>query len=146
MGFYPKENSPTFFGAQEKLIVTDSEGVNAPKVVRYNATGDVIVIENFITEPGMGASPPAACYSTVHNGSVVLARSARTYDNDHLNRVWFGLTAFDIIGGLTTWQTGDDGFWVDVSHEVTGLATVGGVLLIFSPNNVERVLGYETFG
>src|SRR5262245_51251068 len=150
VGFYPGENSPTFFGKKERLIVTDASAATAPTTVRYDTGANAIIIEAMPTELWLVANPPPAAYSCVHNGQLILGRGPVDFSNNLNNRIWFGLTAFDILStgsggnGFTNWDT-NVAYW-DVTNEVTGLASVQGVLLIFSPNNTERIIGYESPG
>jgi hypothetical protein len=153
IGFHPNEHSPTFYGAKERLIVCDSTCVNPPKTVRYDSGTNAIVIEAMPTEVGLGANPPAAAYSVVHNGMLVLGRGAVDFSNNLNSRIWFSLTSADVnTEGLTDWQVtqgpadGQEAAVLDMTHEVTGLASIGGVLLIFGPNQTSRVLGYAPPG
>jgi hypothetical protein len=118
----PRENPPQYL---DRLIVCDGLGVTAPKKVYWNSGGG-----GTIAVAALGGSPPTAIFSTVYGSRIVLGRSLL-----NLNRLWFS----PVPDVEDTWDT--DNAYLDVTYEVTGLAAVQGVLLIFSPNAVERILG-----
>ncbi len=73
------ENPPLYV---DRLIICDGRGTNPPKK-GYLDSGTFVVAD-------LTAGPPAAKYSCLHAGRLVLANS-----NDHPQRVWFG-PALDI--------------------------------------------------
>jgi len=113
------ENSPLH---KDKLILADGRGALPPKKA-YLSSGAVAVAD-------LGGSPPAAKYSCVHVQHLVLANSTA-----NPNRVWFS----PIPDIETTWDTVNS--WFDVPHEVIGLASIQGVLIIFCRGETWRVLG-----
>src|SRR4029077_5224394 len=113
------ENSPLHV---DKLILADGRGALPPKKA-YLSAGTVAVAD-------LGGSPPAAKVSTVLLGHLVLANSTA-----NPNRVWFS----PIPDIEAAWDTANS--WFDVPHEVTGLASVQGALIIFTRGETWRVIG-----
>jgi len=135
IGGYPTENSP--INMDNKLILT---GGSVVKYIRYNPGADALQVHN------LEGSPPVASRSCIHTTGVVLAAGTNDYtDTGSLqNRIWFEPTANDIREGRTNWDTTLS--WIDNPHAVTGLASIGGVLLIFSARTVNRILGGDPPG
>jgi hypothetical protein len=115
----PYENPPLYV---DKLIITDGRGALPPKKA-YLSGGSVAVAD-------LGGSPPNAKVSCVHVSHLVLANSTA-----NPNRIWFSPVP-DIEAA---WDTANS--WFDVPHEVTGLASLQGVLIIFTRGETWRILG-----
>lgn len=118
---------PKFF--VDRLIVPagGTSILPAPPVIYYLSSGTV-------TQATMGGSPPDGQFCAVHAGRAVLAN-----DTINLNRVWFSPAILGNPGSETTWDT--TSAWVDTDHEVTALASMNGVLLVFSETNIQRIVG-----
>lgn len=106
-------------GGTSKLIVCSGAGALPP--VKYDGT----------TIGVLGGSPPNARYSEVYKSRLVLANNTA-----NPNRVFFSPTP-DIEA---TWDTANS--WIDVdASTISGLAALNNVLLVFSPNGIERIIG-----
>lgn len=114
------ENPPLYI---DRLIICDGLGVAPPQKVTAALAGDISVAD-------LGGDPPTAKYSCLHAGRLVLANS-----NDEPNRVWFS----DPLDAENTWDTTDG--YIDVDEPVTGLASIQGVLIVFSRGHNQRILG-----
>ncbi len=85
----------------------------------------------------LDGTPPNARCSCAHLSYLVLANGFDPNDSDayHPNRLWFSPVP-DIEG---TWDT--TLAYIDVDFPITGLASVSGVLLVFSRGRTWRILG-----
>lgn len=117
------ENPPLYV---DRLIVCDGNLAHTVQKV-YLDTGVVVVDD-------LGGTPPIAKYSTVHAGRLVLANGIVS-STSYPQRVWFS----DPLDAEQTWDT--DNSYIDVSEEITGLASIQGVLIVFSRGGNQRILG-----
>jgi len=128
VGFSPHENPPEYVG---RLILCAGDGFHRPKkAYTVGGAGDIAVAD-------LGGTPPYVCHSTIHASRIVLANGQVETPVDtlaHSNRLWFSELP-DVEG---TWDT--DNKYLDTTYEVTGLASIQGVLLVFSPHFTERIL------
>jgi hypothetical protein len=129
--FSPRENPPNYVG---RLILCDGTLGNQPK--KISTTGPTGVV----TLSALGGNPPYAAYSAVYSGRIVLARGNTAAGSDYSdapfkNRIWFS----ELPDVEATWDTATK--YVDTTYEITGLASIQGVLLIFSPHFTERLIG-----
>lgn len=131
--YTPAENPPLH--PNVGLIFCDPAVAAPPKKVYTTGALGTVTIGN------LGGSPPIARYSTIYGGRIVLARGANTADS--IDRLYFSdipnvesswSWVIDPLGGPATMS------WIDTDYEITGLASVSGVLLVFSPVSVERIL------
>jgi hypothetical protein len=122
----PGENPPQYI---DMLIMCDADSAAPPKKVYPVGPTGVITIAD------LGGSPPAAAHSTVYAGRIVLGRGDGQTATTPRNRLWFSPAP----NVEATWDT-TNAYW-DTTYEITGLATVQGVLVIFSPTHMERMLG-----
>ena len=122
----PGENPPQYV---DRLIFCHADSSAPPKKVYTTGGGGTVTVAN------LGGSPPSAAHSTVYASRIVLGRGDGVSVETNRNRLWFS-PAPDVEA---TWNTTDS--WIDTTYEITGLATVQGTLLIFSPTHVERILG-----
>lgn len=106
----------------DKLLVTSGDGTTAPKKV-YVSAGNLAFA-------AWGGSPPAGKYATVHLSRPVLGCSSA-----YPNRAWWG----PVPDPETTWDTTDA--YTDFNHNLTGLASIQGVMLGFSGGFTERIVG-----
>lgn len=127
----PTENPPMYW---DRLIITDGIGNGSGT---YAAPQTVKVPSGTLTVANLGGTPPNARCSCVHLDRIVLANGTDPNDGNsvHNNRVWFSPVP-DVEG---TWDTAQS--YIDFPASITGLASVGGVLIVFSRGNVWRVLG-----
>jgi len=130
-GAQPTENPPLYV---DKLIVTDgldaeSDGFYVPQKV-YLDTGAVAVAD-------LGGSPPNARCSCVHLSYLVLANGTDPNDGDAYrpNRLWFS----PIPDIEETWDTATA--YIDVPSPITGLASIQGMLIVFTRGTAWRILG-----
>lgn len=114
------DNPRLFPGSPDLLIVPASDGTSGPKKV-YISSGSVATAD-------LAGTPPAGKYITVHSGRVVLGNSTA-----NKNRVIFSPVPVE-----NTWDLNS---YIDTNHAITGLASVQGVLLVFSAGATERVVG-----
>lgn len=132
VGFSPRENSPIYVG---KMILCDGEIAQRPKKV--HTTGPT----GAVTLSPLGGNPPYAAHSTVYASRIVLARGSENTagfnysDAPQKNRVWFS----ELPDVEATWDYATK--YIDTTYEITGLASIQGVLLIFSPHFCERLIG-----
>src|SRR5215831_10740291 len=120
---FPYEN-PTFWihgGTTGSVIFTHGPGGVTPQ--RAYLAGTTLTIQDI---PG---SVPQAKVSCVHLNRLILANS-----NQYPNRVWFSQQNDPL-----DWSVANN--WVDTENEVTGLASIQGVLLVFHRGSVQRILG-----
>jgi hypothetical protein len=106
----------------DKLIVTSSNGTTAPQKI-INTAGTV-------SFAALGGSPPPARLSAVHISRVILGNSAA-----NPNRIWFS----PIPNVESTWDTANA--YIDTNHSLSALASIQGVLLAFSGEATERLIG-----
>lgn len=121
-GAQPIEN-PSFF--EQKVILCDGIGVSGT----YHAPQKIYLVTGTVTVADLGGSPPNARYSCVHLDRLILANTTA-----NPNRLYFSA-----VSDPETWDTTNA--WIDVGEPITGLASVQGVLLIFSRGATWRVLG-----
>lgn len=106
----------------DKLILTSGTVFYAPQKV-YLSTGTVTVAS-------LGGSPPVAIVSCLHAGRLLLAHTSA-----NPNRIYFSPD-----GGIeSAWDTTNS--WIDVDEPIMGLASIAGVLIVFSRGNCYRILG-----
>ena len=125
-GFIRTVDKPEMFHSspQDKLIVANADGSSGPwKVFLTGGPGGTVTVG------AVGGSPPGGKYVTGFANRIVLAGTAA-----NPNRIYFG-PAPDIDA---TW---DQQSFIDTNHAITGLASIQGVLLVFSAEAVERVIG-----
>lgn len=103
------------------LVFPASDGTTAPKKI-YDSSGATLA--------NLGGSPPAGKIACVHLSYLLLGNTAA-----NPNRLYFSPVP-DVEG---TWDTTDA--WIDFDDPITGLASVGGVLLVWSQSRLWRVLG-----
>jgi hypothetical protein len=124
VGFTTSENPPEFVG---RIVLTDDDaqfsGLGVAPKKAYFVDPDVALTD-------LGGSPPVAFRSCVHIDRILLARN---FDNP--NRIWFS----PFPDPEATWDTTNA--WFDVTNEIVGMASFQGVLLVFSPRSIERILG-----
>lgn len=125
--FTPGENPPLYAG---KLIFCDPAASDVPNVVYYDSGADSIAVWDLFD----GAAIPAS-HSMVHGSYVVLGRGDNSDAEHSYNRIWFPPDP-----DLEPLVDINDTF-IETSHEVVGFASCSGVLLVFSPTAIERVLG-----
>lgn len=114
------ENPPLYI---DRLIVCDgNDSGHQPQKV-YLDSGTLAIDD-------LAGSPPTAKYSCVHAGRLVLANT-----DDNPNYVYFS----DPVDAEFDWDT-TLGF-IPVDEPVTGLASVQGVLIVFSRGGFQRILG-----
>lgn len=104
------------------LVWPASDGTTAPSKV-YLSTGTP-------TLGTLGGSPPAGKVCCVHLSYLVLAGTAA-----NPNRLYFS----PIPDVEATWDTTNA--WIDFDDPISGVASVGGVLLVWSLSRLWRVLG-----
>jgi len=122
----------------ERVIICDTQQrAYPPQVVQWN--GSTLAIEVV----ALAGSPPVAAFSSSHISGIVLAGGA---DEATSKRIWFEPDANDIANGRTNWDTSATGSWIDNPYVITGLASIGGVLLVFSAHGVHRITGGEAPG
>lgn len=124
VGFQPIENMTALIANRLCLTSGTLSPPVAPKVIT-NPSGTLVVA-------AWGGSPPAAIYSCVHTGRLLLANTAA-----NPNRIYISPT--QATGVETAWNT-TTGF-MDIDEPITGLASVNGVLLVFTRRKVVRILG-----
>lgn len=133
-GAQPTENPPTVFlsdtiGAAMILcdgLDTEDDGYYQPQKV-YLSGGNVAVAD-------LGGTPPNARYSCFHLSYLVLANGTAGGE-EHQNRLWFS----PVPDMEDTWDV--DNAYIDVNGAITGLASVQGVLIVFTRGTCMRVLG-----
>jgi hypothetical protein len=118
------ENMSAFY--IDRLVVTSGEPESGP----YLAPLKVYLSAGVMTTAPLGGSPPLAKISCVHAGRLVLANT-----HDYPDRIWFS-PDIDIEN---TWDTANS--WIDTGAPITGLASIQGVLLVFSRGRCQRILG-----
>lgn len=131
VGFSPREN-PTYHVG--KLIVCDGNVANRPKKVFTSGPTGVVTLGD------LGGNPPYAAHSAVNAGRIVLARGSTSAGFDYSNapnknRIWFS----ELPNVEDPWDVNTKYF--DTTYEITGLAVIQGVLLVFSPHFCERLIG-----
>ncbi len=124
----PSENPPLYAG--QFLVFCYPDASLSPKKVYTTGGGGTVALTD------LGGTPPAAAHSTVYAGRIVLARGPTGGSPPiHLNRIWFS----QLPDVESTWDTTN--MYIDATNEITALAPVQGVLLVFSPIGYERILG-----
>jgi hypothetical protein len=98
-------------------VITASNGTTAPK--SYDGT----------TLQDLAGSPPAGQFSSVYKDRTVLANSTA-----QPNRVYFSGA-----GDPTSWDTTNG--YIDADFPVTGIASLRNALIVFSAQQVERIIG-----
>src|SRR5215471_17367711 len=145
VGFYPVENMTlntpmpgSGVTGSQRIIITDGNRVNPPKYVHYEPSPDSLVIKN------LEGSPPAAAFSCSHNSGLVLAGGSNDYTTDYQNRIWFEPQPADVkrrakasLSPNFLWEP-TESYW-DSPYPITGLASVGSYLLVFSRRAVTRI-------
>jgi hypothetical protein len=140
VGFTPSEN-PTEYVAKESgaLILCESAGLARPKkVYTVGATGVVTLTD-------LGGTPPNAAHSAVYASRIVLAHGQQ---EDYVsgvvanpNRVWFSpLPDVEASWALDSGLDSPAGY-LDTTYSISGLAVCQGILLVFSQNFCERIIG-----
>ena len=119
----PAENPPLYI---DRLIICDGAGAYTVQKI-YLDTGTVAIAD-------LGGTPPIARYSTLHAGRLVLGNGTVS-DVYYPNRVWFS----DPLDAENAWDTADG--YIDVDEPITGLASIQGVLIVFSRGGNQRILG-----
>lgn len=119
-GAQPAENPPL---SVDKLIITSGFDVDYPPQKAFIDT-DVVDVDD------LGGDPPNARLSCVHLSYLILANTEA-----NPNRLWFS----PIPDIEATWDT--DNAYIDVPSPITGLASIQGVLLVFSRGITTRILG-----
>ena len=117
------ENMPFYV---DRLIVTSGE----PSAGPYKAPMKVSLSGGAMTAANLGGSPPAGKVSCVHAGRLVIGNTI-TYPS----RLFFSPDG-DIE---FAWDTTNS--WKDVGHLIMGLASIQGVLLVFSRGRCQRIIG-----
>lgn len=116
-------------GDTDRLILTSAQPAAGP----YYGPQKVYLSGGTVTVGLLGGSPPPAKYSCVHAGYLVLGN---TFDNP--DRLFFSPD-----GGpdaeVGNWDTVNS--WRDTGSPITGLASIQGVLLVFSRGRCQRILG-----
>lgn len=124
----PGENPPLYAGTFLVFCFPDASA--GPKKVYTTGGGGTVTLDD------LGGTPPPAAHSTVYAGRIVLARGPTGGSPPlNLNRLWFS----PLPDVEATWDTTNS--YIDVTNEITALAVIQGVLLIFSPTGYERILG-----
>ncbi len=124
----PGENPPLYAG--QFLIFCYPDASLSPKKVYTTGVGGTVALTD------LGGTPPSAAHSTVYAGRIVLARGPTGGSPPiYLNRLWFS----QLPDVESTWDTTN--MYIDATNEITALAPVQGVLLVFSPIGYERILG-----
>ena len=114
-------------GANDILIVCNGNGTSAPWKVTVAAG---------VASPGtLGGSPPTGTLLVNHNNRIVMAGVA-----GKPNRIYFSPQP----NVEATWDLAQH--FLDMTYPVTALASVQGVLLVFSQNFCERVVGDQPPG
>jgi len=119
----PIEN-PSFY--IDRQILTS----NQPSTGPYYGPQKIYLSGGVLTVGLLGGSPPPAKYSCVHAGRLVLGNSFA-----YPGRIWFSPDG-DIE---QPWDTANS--WKDVGHLIMGLASIQGVLLVFSRGRCQRIIG-----
>lgn len=125
-GAQPAENMPLFV---DKLILCDGLG-ESPGV--FYTPQKIYLNSGTLSIADLGGSPPIARRSCVHLSYLVLANS---FDNP--NRLWFS----PVTDIEDDWDTGVGGAYIDVPNEITGLASINGVLIVFTRGESWRIIG-----
>lgn len=120
-GITTVDNPKLYPGSPDKLIVTSSDGTTGPKKI-YISTGAV-------TFGAISGSPSPGRYVTIHANRPVLANTAANPNN-----IYFG-PAPNID---SAW---DSNSFIGTNHQLTGIASIQGVLLAFSAGATERITG-----
>lgn len=102
---------------RDRAIICSATGAAAPKVYDGSSLAN------------LGGSPPSAFYGEVYKDRTVLGRTTA-----EPQRVYFSGA-----GDPASWDTTDG--WVDADFPVTGLASLRNALVVFSSQQVERILG-----
>jgi len=133
VGFSPGENltyAPDELGG--RLIVCDGNGINRPKKIYTTGAAGTVTLA------ALGGTPPYAAHSAAYASRVVLARGQDSTptagDPNQKNRIWFSNYPDD----ESTWDTTNK--WIEATYEVTGLAAIQGMLLVFSTRFMERII------
>lgn len=103
------------------LVFPASDGTTAPKKI-FDSSGATLA--------NLAGSPPAGKIACVHLSYLLLANTSA-----NPNRVFFS----PIPNVESTWDTTDA--YIDFDEPIAGLASVGGVLLVWSVARLWRVLG-----
>lgn len=106
-------------GGGEILIIPSGNGTSAPR--KYDGSA---------APAALSGSPPAGKFCEVYKSRLVLAGATATP-----NRIFFS----PIPNIESTWDTANA--WLDVDHPVTGLASLGNQLLVFSRGHIARIIG-----
>ena len=114
-------------GPNDILVVPSGNGTSAP--------WKITIVAGVPTPAGLGGSPPPGKLVVVHANRVVLAGTAA-----NPNRIYFGPQP----NTEATWDTSQH--FIDTTYPVTALASVQGVLLVFSQNFCERIIGDQPPG
>ncbi len=131
----PTEN-PSFY--VDRLILCDGTGDGAGS---YEPVKKAYLDSGTVAVDVLGGGPPNCRYSCVHLGMLVLANGIVTEDMavvEHKNRVWFAPTGLN-TDIEDTWDIANA--YENVPEAITGLASVNGVLLVFTRNATWRILG-----
>lgn len=102
---------------RDQVIICSSTGAAAPKYYNGSTLGN------------LGGSPPSAFYTDVYKDRTVLARTTAQPP-----RVYFSGA-----GDPTSWDTTYG--YVDADFPVTGVASLRNALIVFSSQQVERIIG-----
>src|SRR5215831_613541 len=122
-GAQPVEN-PSFY--IDRSILTSAQ----PSAGPYYGPQKVYLSSGTMAVGLLGGTPPPAKYSCLHAGFLALG-------NTHANpdRIYFS-PDIDIE---QPWDTTNS--WIDTGHTLMGLATIQGVLLVFSRGQCQRIIG-----
>ena len=129
VGFAPAEHSSQYVNM---VILCDPASAILPKKVFFSSGLGTLDVAQWGGVDAVPAPDPLTyAYSTVYSGRVVLGRGTSP---NNLQRIHFS----ELPDVEAPW---DPLKYIDTSYDITGLSTIGGVLLIFSAQHVERILG-----
>jgi hypothetical protein len=118
-------------GATDRLILTSAQ----PSAGPYYGPQKVYLSGGTVTVGLLGGSPPAAKYSCVHAGRLVLGNTFADPD-----MIFFSPPSSPTHSDVEDpWDTTNS--WIRTGAPITGLASIQGILLVFSRGRCQRILG-----
>jgi hypothetical protein len=122
----PMDRPKVFPGSTDVLVIPAGDGTTGPSKVSLSAGTFTPVLGT------LGGSPPPGRLVAIHQNRVVLAGTTA-----NPNRVYFSPVPIE-----DPWNDPSIGFsFIDTSHPITAIASVQGVLLVFSQSFCERIIG-----
>lgn len=114
----------------EKPLLRVGGGKNLVIFTASNGTGSPVKWDGSAAPAGLGGTPPAGAYATIHKTRLVLGNQTASPQ-----RIYFSPTP-DIE---STWDTANS--WIDCDGPVTGLASLFNSLIVFTADHTERIVG-----